>query len=281
MAGNQNLNSTQEHLPIAGIQDGIVIMNDSSLRVVLKAEPVNFELKSENEQDAIIYSYQSFLNSLDFSVQIIVQSKKLDLERYLTKMEDKIKQTESELLRIQIEDYVGFVRRLISVANIMSKKFFVVVSYSPLSKEGMLSQFNPLGHSHPTGPVFDQDSFDRYKNETFNRASIIANGLARIGVKSRALDTQELIELFYTIYNPEVATEERLAGIEELSQGVIQSPEATELAADQLVSPVPTPTDTPVPSPEVATTPGPPLDTVVSTAESDLTAIDPSTKNPA
>ena len=244
-----NLNSTQDHLPLAGIQDGIVIMNDGSLRAVLKVEPVNFELKSEEEQNAIIYSYQSFLNSLDFSIQILIQSKKLDLERYLAKMEEKIKDTPSELLRIQIEDYTGFVRRLISVANIMSKKFFVIISYSPLSKTGVINSFSPIPRGKPQGPIFDQDTFDRFKNETFNRAAIIANGLGRLGVRSRALDTKELIEMFYTIYNPEVATEERLAGIEDISQGVIQSPEAQELTGPATPASGATPTtQTPVPT---------------------------------
>ena len=214
--------STQDHLPIAGIQDGVVIMNDASVRAVLKIEPINFELKSQTEQDSIIYSYQAFLNSLDFPIQIVIHSKKLDLERYLMKMEESKKNLTSDLLRIQIEDYVSFVRRLISVANIMSKRFYVVVSYSAIGKPAG----NPLGgfmHKQDNAPLLYQDQFERFRTEVYNRANMIAGGLTRLGVKVTALNTQELIELFYGVYNPDIATEERLTDIRDLNAGVVTS----------------------------------------------------------
>jgi hypothetical protein len=221
--------STQDHLPIAGIQDSILIMTDGSLRVVLKVEPVNFELKSENEQNAIIYSYQSFLNSLDFSIQILIQSKRLDLEQYLVRMQEAQRQQTNELLRIQTEDYIGFVRRLISVANIMAKRFYVIISHSAVTKNSSINQISALIPHKPTGPLLDQDEFDRLRNEAFNKASIIAGGLERLGSKARALETQELIELFYGIYNPDVASEERLTDLSTLSSGIVTSPEAQAL----------------------------------------------------
>jgi hypothetical protein len=228
--------STQEHLPIAGIQDGVILMTDGSIRVVLKLEPINFDLKSENEQNAIIYGYQGFLNSLDFPIQFIIQSKQLDLERYLIKLKESHKNTTNDLLRIQIEDYVGFVRRLISVANIMSKRFYAVISYNAVTKQSSVSQFTSIFHKQPTGPLMDQDQFVRWRAEANNRASIIANGLARLGVKSRLLGTQELIELFYGIYNPDVATEERLTeDVSQLSSGVIHG--AGDLPPAELVAP--------------------------------------------
>lgn len=223
-------NSTQQHLPLAGIQDGVVIMNDASVRAIIKVEPINFELKSENEQNGIIYGYQSFINSLEFPIQIVVQSKKLDLEQYLLKLEEAKKSMVSDLLRIQTEDYVDFVRRLISVANIMSKRFYVVVNYAAVSKEngitGMLSMF----HGRPKGAILDQDQFMRFRSEVLNRANLISSGLARLGLKISILDTQHLIELFYGIYNPEIATEERLTGVDTLNAGVVSSSdgEATE-----------------------------------------------------
>lgn len=181
-------------------------MNDGSLRCLVKVEPINFELKSETEQNAIIYSYQGFLNSLEFPIEIVVQSKKLDLERYLIKLEAGVKNIQSDLLRIQAEDYIGFVRRLISVANIMSKRFYVAVSYAVGGKSGL-----SLNLSHAaTGPVLDEEQFERYRAEATNRAGIIGAGLSRLGVKVSILSTQELIELFYGIYNPDIATEERL-----------------------------------------------------------------------
>lgn len=235
-----NVHSTQDHLPIAGIQDGVVIMTDGSLRVVLKADPVNFELKSENEQNAIIYSYQSFLNSLDFPIQILIQSKKLDLEQYLIKMQENEKSLTNELLRIQIEDYTGFVRRLISVANIMAKRFYVVISHSLVTKNTSINQINSLFPHKPTGPILDQDEFDRMRSEAYNKAGITASGLGRLGVKASPLETQELIELFYAIYNPDVATEARLTSLQNLSGGIVTSPEADALAVEQMLSQVDT-----------------------------------------
>jgi hypothetical protein len=215
--------STQEHLPIAGIQDGVIIMNDASVRAVIKVEPINFELKSETEQNGIIYSYQAFLNSLEFPIQIVVHSKKLDLERYLLKLEESKKAMTNELLRIQTEDYVEFVRRLISVANIMAKRFYVVVSYSTATKASTMASFTGLFHKTATGPLLDQDQFTRFRAEVVNRANLVGNGLIRLGVKASVLETQGLIELFYAIYNPDIATEERLTNINDLSTGIVSS----------------------------------------------------------
>lgn len=217
--------STQEHLPIAGIQDDVLLMNDGSVRAVIKVEPINFELKSEDEQNAIIYSYQGFLNSLEFPIQIVFQSKRLDLSPYLSRLEETARQQGSELLQEQAEDYIGFVRRLVSVAKIMAKRFYVVVSHSHISK----SSFSLLNR-RPTGPLMDQAEFDRLRGEVFNKGLMIADGLGRIGCKTQPLTTQELIELFYNIYNPDVASEERLIDTGTLSAGIVTSPQASALA---------------------------------------------------
>ena len=219
--------STQDHLPIAGIQDGVVMMNDGSLRLILKAEPINFDLKSAQEQDGIIYSYQSFLNSLEFPIQIVIQSKKLDLEQYLVRTLENTKKTESELMRLQIEQYTGFVRQLISVANIMAKRFYVVISHAAVTKNSSIDQITNLIPHHPTSSLLDQAEFDRLRNEIYNKGNVVASSLARIGVKSRAMETQETIELFYGIYNPDVAGEERLTEISNLESNVVRSPETT------------------------------------------------------
>jgi type IV secretory pathway VirB4 component len=215
--------STQEHLPIGGIQDGVVIMNDGSVRTILKIEPINFDLKSETEQNGIIYSYQGFLNSLDFPIQIVVQSKKLDLERYLAKLDESKKNITNDLLRIQTEDYVDFVRRLISIANIMSKRFYVAINYSAVTKATTSASFGSMFNHHPTGPILEQEQFERFRAEAFNRANLVAGGLSRLGLRVSILDTQQLIELFYGIYNPDIATEERLTDISNLSAGVVSS----------------------------------------------------------
>jgi hypothetical protein len=207
-------------------------MNDGSVRAILKLEPINFDLKSENEQNGIIYNYQSFLNSLDFPIQIVVQSKKLDLERYLMKVKAVERNQSNDLLRIQVEDYIGFVRRLISIANIMSKRFYIVVSYAGFTKPTAKNPLGGLFHRRPSGPIMDQEQFSRYSSETMNRAGIIAGGLERLGIKCKALSTQELIELFYGIYNPDLATEERLTDIDTLSSGVVHAPDALPASQD-------------------------------------------------
>lgn len=224
-----NLPSTQEHLPIAGIQDGVVIMKDGSVRIILQVDPINFELKSEEEQNASIYGYQSFLNSLEYPIQIIIQSKKLDLERYLKKMEASQKLINNDLLRIQIEDYIGFVRQLITIANIMSKKFYVVLSYGSGSIKSVGGGLAGLFGQKAETTTLDQQTFAKYVAEINNRASVTGNGLMRLGLKINLLNTQQLIELFYTVYNPDIATEERLFDLDMVEGGIIQSnmPEQT------------------------------------------------------
>lgn len=241
-------NSTQEHLPIAGIQDGIIIMSDGSVRAVIKVEPINFELKSEQEQNGIIYSYQAFLNSLEFPIQIVIQSKKLDLERYLVRMDGIAKQMTNELLKIQSEDYIDFVRRLISVANIMSKRFYVVVNYASLEKPRGVSGLLSFIHRAPTGPLMDQDQFTRYRTEVTNRASAIGSGLSRIGMRVSLLDTQELIEVFYSAYNPDIATEERLTELGQMGSAVISSDAVQPAPVAAVVEQAPTQPIQPPPS---------------------------------
>lgn len=223
-----NIPTTQEHLPIAGIQDGAIIMNDATIRVVLKVEPINFELKSEQEQNAIIYAYQGFLNSLEFPIQFVIQSKKLDLTPYLNRIEQMGRQNQSELLRIQTQEYVDFVRQLITVANIMGKKFYCIIAYGAGKIPSPTSILNLFGKKS-NGPVLDQANFDQMKGEAYNQASLIAGGLARLGARARALNTQELIELFYQVYNPDVAGEARLTNLSIMNSGIITSPDATAI----------------------------------------------------
>lgn len=226
---------TQNNLPIAGIQDNVVIMNDGGLRVVLKIDPINFELKSEDEQNSTIYSYQQFLNSLSFPIQIVVQSKKLDLQGYLGRMEKFKKNITNDLLKIQIEDYIGFVDNLISVANIMSKQFYVVINYSPISTKNITSPLTRILHQQVTSPLIDQDQFDRYKAEIFSRANMVAGGLSRLGLKVHLMDTQKLIELYYSIYNPDIAAEEKLTNVSEIiSENISKTSEGAETQTEEV-----------------------------------------------
>ncbi len=214
--------STQEHLDIAEVRDGIIILKDGGLRMVFLASSINFALKSEGEQNAIIVRYQGFLNSITFPVQILMQSRKLDLEKYLEKLKVRLKQETNELIQLQINDYILYIRKLVTVANIMEKKFFIVLPYSPpkVQARGMFDKlFNPTKN---IAPSFSQDEFKKYKEEMIQRANTVSSELGSIGVKVVPLSTQQVIELLYSSYNLEEAQSEKLTDFGDLASGLVQ-----------------------------------------------------------
>lgn len=221
MAQKVKQKSTQEYLDVAEIRDGIVIMRDGSMKMILLATAVNFALKSEQEQNAIIYQYQNFLNSLTFPIQIVMQSRKIDLSPYITKLHSRLDVEENELLQIQIADYIKFIERLIKIANIMDKRFFITIFFNPpgLKKRTIFDQlFHP---SRLTVAQINDMEFKSFKEEMVQRANVISSGLAALGVRTAQLNTQEAVELLYSTYNPEEAYKEKLIKVEELSQPVI------------------------------------------------------------
>ncbi len=221
-------NSTQAYLNIAEIKDGVVVLKDGSLRAVMMTSAVNFALKSGSEQDSIIYSYQRFLNSLTFPVQILVQSRRLDLEYYLEKLQKRADDQEVELVKLQILEYTEFIKRLISVTNIMDKRFFVIVPFFPAGAEqvkGGLSKLFATGDSKKsaTGSKEVEEQFQRGKVQLMQRVEAIAAGLGGIGLRAATLSSEELVELFYNVYNPSTSSKQRLINIDELTGGSIGS----------------------------------------------------------
>jgi len=216
--------STQQHIDIAGIKDGIIILKSGGYRMILSSSTINFALKSEEEQNSLVFQYQSFLNSLHFPIEILMQSRKLDLTPYLSKV-TKIKEGMSnELLRLQTEDYIDFVKQLINVANIMKKNFYVIIPYDPISLGGG-SIFDKL---FKRGPVVSElripeQEFTRCKNELVERANTIASGLGGMGIRCVQLNTEEIIELFYKMYNPEIAGKEQISDVSDLTSPYIAS----------------------------------------------------------
>ncbi|MCL5795630.1 MAG: hypothetical protein M1338_04740 [Patescibacteria group bacterium] len=213
--------STQEYIDIAGIKEGVMILKSGGLRMILMASSINFALKSEEEQNAIIANYQSFLNSLAFPIQIVMQSRRLDLDSYVAKLNEAGEQETNELIQLQIQDYTGFIKRLVSVANIMDKKFFIVIPYSPpnIQKRGLFDRiFNPTKISKVN---ISDNEFKRFKEELNQRASVITNGLSAIGVKAAILNTQQIAELMYSTYNPEEGDKEKLTEIQELEKPIV------------------------------------------------------------
>lgn len=195
--------STQKNLYIAEIKQDVVVLKDGTLRGVLEVSSINFALKSEDEQQAIIQGYVGFLNTLDFELQIVIQSRKLDIRNYLTSLEAMAKQQTNELLRMQTLEYRQYIEELVTLSEIMEKRFLVVVPYSPFSKKRKNWFSRAQEVLLPARIIKLADAkFAKYLKELDRRVSIAAGGLTSIGLQVTQLDTQHLIELYYQLYNP-------------------------------------------------------------------------------
>ncbi|MDB5238237.1 MAG: hypothetical protein JWM46_507 [Candidatus Kaiserbacteria bacterium] len=197
-----NSKSTQDFVPISEVRDGVVMLKDGGLRAILLASSINFALKSEDEQTAFIVQFQNFLNSLDFSVQIFVQSRMLDIRPYVATLEAAYKEQLDDLMRIQIREYIEFVKSFTEAANIMTKNFFVVVPYAPtISKKGSgLTSMLPFGKKQSSEE--ENKSFEEQVSQLEQRIGIVQQGLIRTGVRTVQLGTEEAIELLYKMFNP-------------------------------------------------------------------------------
>jgi len=209
--------STQAHLEIAEMKEGVVVLKNGTLRKVLMTSSVNFALKSEDEQNALISSYVSFLNSLDFPLQIVIQSRQLQIKPYLAKLIEKEKKQQSELMRVQIADYRSFVEELVDIGQIMTKRFYVVVPFDPLSnkKKGFFARFKEVLKPAFTLKLKD-DRFQKRKAELETRVRQVISGLESMSLQAVELDTQALIELYYMTYNPDIAYAESLGDVESI-----------------------------------------------------------------
>lgn len=206
--------STQRYLPFAEIRDGVVIMKDGTLRAVVLVSSLNFSLKSEDEQRGIVQAYVGFLNTIDFPLQIVIQSRKLNIEKYLTKLEVLARQQDNELLRKQTLSYRSFVKKLVEEADIMDKKFFVVVPYSPVSKKKKSFWSRAKEVLSPAALVkLNQEQFQKYVAELDRRMNVVMGGLRSIGLETHVLDTQALIEVYYNTYNPATKQRQRIEDV--------------------------------------------------------------------
>jgi len=202
--------SSQEFVPIKEIKDGIVILKDGGLRAILMASSLNLSLKSSEEQVAIINEFQNFLNSLDFSIQICVQSRRLDIRPYLLVLENRIKEQVEPLLKIQTKEYMDFIRSFTDQVNIMTKTFFIVIPYTTNNtiKAGADMLENLIGNKTAKKQVEDAKkaaalaSFEEKRSQLDQRVGVISSGLSRIGIRSSELKTDQIVELFYKTFNP-------------------------------------------------------------------------------
>ena len=192
--------STQQFLEIDQIKQGVIVLRNRSLRGVIMVSSLNFALKSDDEQSAIVFQFQNFLNSLDFSLEIVVQSRRLNITGYLDKLKDLEKKQKNELLKMQTAEYQKFVRDLIAGGAIMSKTFFVVVPFTLVEIPGIGGEKNKGTVAGPT-----EEQFQRAKSQLWQRLEFVALGLRRCGLQCVPLNTSELIELFWSQYHPEEA----------------------------------------------------------------------------
>ncbi|MCA9353082.1 hypothetical protein KC901_02770 [Patescibacteria group bacterium] len=199
---------TQSFIPVKEIRDGIVVLEDGSLRAILLASAINIALKSAEEQQAIVLQFQDFLNSIEFPIEISVQSRRYDIKPYLLTLERRIEQQDEELLRLQTREYIEFVRWFTDSVNIMSKKFYVIIPYTGgaftnqnTKKKGL---FNQLLGSKNNGSGFRENSskFEEQRSQLEQRVAIVKGGLSRFGVRSEQLNTEQAIEVFYNMFNP-------------------------------------------------------------------------------
>lgn len=209
--------STQKYLDIAEFKDNTVVMRDGTLRAILLISSINFALKSEDEQNAIVSAYVGFLNNINFPIQIIIQSRELNIDNYIEKLKNKEKEQTNELLKIQTKEYIEYIGELISMGKIMNKRFYVSIPYNPLSDKHK-SFFSSLTEVFKTATLLKmkEKRFYRYKLELDKRIENVSSGLSSIGVHTIQIDTQGLIELFYNIYNPVTAANQKLVDIKDL-----------------------------------------------------------------
>ncbi|MFH0928425.1 MAG: hypothetical protein V1821_03050 [bacterium] len=206
---------TSQYLDIAEIRDDTVVMKDGTLRAVLLTSSINFALKSEEEQAAIIQAYMSFLNTMEYPIQIVIQSRRMNIDNYLDRLQATKDTQTNELLKAQISDYVSFIKELVQYGDIMSKKFYVVVSYNPLSdkRKGFFERVREV--FTPASSIRLQDKvFIERKGILMSRVGHVQTGLGSMSVQGVVLDTQSLIELYYNAYNPETSETQKLGALE-------------------------------------------------------------------
>jgi len=199
--------AAQEFVPIKEVRDGVVILKDGSLRMVLMASSINIALKSAGEQEAVVTQFQNFLNSLEFTVQFFIQSRGLDIRPYIALLEGRLAAEIDDLMKLQIREYITFIRDFTERSNIMSKNFFIIVPYDPalIARSGgnpISSVLSAVTPGAENAAALSDEQFEQYRNQLEQRVGIVEQGLVRTGVRVVPLGTEELIELFYKLFNP-------------------------------------------------------------------------------
>lgn len=229
-----NFVSTQRYLQFSEVHDDVLVLKNGSIRAVLEVSSINFNLKSEQEQQAIIQGYQRFLNALNFPIQIQVRSRKLDIDKYLDDLRIRQRKHTNDLLRLQMSSYIEYIEKLVEYSDIMEKRFFVVVPITPprAEKKGAIASF--LEYIKPSDTAHDiivrKKEFKNLKRELEARIETVKTALENCGLNITQLDTQKIIELFYQAYNPDRARTQKYSSSEEMA--VVGDP-GENLVADE------------------------------------------------
>lgn len=219
----KNPNSTQSSLQLSEVRDGMVIMLDGSFRAVVACKSINFDLMSDREREGVEYSYQNFLNSLNFPIQILVRSQRVDIGPYIEKLIDIRRSQDNMLLGVLMDDYLNFIDALADEANIMEKSFYIVIPYFPGGDaQNFIEQgkgfFGKLLAKPKTSIThINNAAYIKAKDEIRNRVDVVINGLFQIGIQSTQLDTKALGELYYNYYNPDTAVRQPLVDFDTLA----------------------------------------------------------------
>ncbi|MFA5029170.1 MAG: hypothetical protein WC518_00255 [Patescibacteria group bacterium] len=214
---NKKTPATQRHLHIVEVRDDCVVMKDGSLRAVLLVSSINFALKSEDEQNAIVAGYMSFLNSLDFPIQMVVQSRQLDLDEYLAEIKNAEDNQTNELLKLQTAEYRQYITELVSLGDIMTKRFFVIIPYDPLSNKKRTFWQRTTDVLSPTSIInLKEKQFIKRREDLLLRIDKVISGLSSMGLRASLLNTQSLIELYYSTYNPTISRSEKMVDTNKL-----------------------------------------------------------------
>lgn len=213
--------STQNTLLFSEMRENMIIMSDGSFRAVVECQSINFDLMSAREREGVEFSYQNFINSLYFPVQILIRSRRVDIGPYLDRLAEIRRNQDNMLLNVLMDDYMDFIDVLAQEANIMDKSFYVVVPYYQKGDESVTKQqakglFNSFfsGKKEATVTKIDQITYAKAKDEIKNRLDSVMSGMFQMGVKSRQLNTRELGELLYVSYNPDTSSRESLTAVD-------------------------------------------------------------------
>jgi len=215
------MTATQIHLKIGEIRDDLLVLKNGGVRAILKATSINFNLKSEEEQNAITYAYQGFLNSIEFPVQIIVRSKKLDIDNYIEKIQEIGEKQTNQLLKDQTLEYADFVKKLVEYTDIMQKEFYVIIPYDPVRARSVPFFQRFFQNLRPKDSYAEikkrHKEFENLKKQIVQRLNIVESGLGHCGIKTDQLKTEEIIELFYNTYNPQISRTEKVKNLKDFT----------------------------------------------------------------